>query len=102
MRPFPVARQKPRRFGRTPSRINLPKIVLSALIFLEVPRVRSGGLVLWFIRMVTYSSGVPNPARPSILRDGAKTLRLLRRPYGPPQRERIRKRIYEMLHLVRG
>ena len=46
-------------------------------------------LVLGFISMATYSSGVPNPACPS------------RRPSGPPQDERIRKRIYEMLHLGR-
>ena len=32
---------------------------------------------------------------PSILRDGAKTPRFLRRPYGARQAERIRKRIYE-------
>ena len=44
--------------------------------------------------MATYSPREPNTGRPSILRDGAKTPCLLRRPYGPPQGERIRVTIY--------
>ena len=52
-------------------------------------RCEALSLVLWFISMATSSPGEPNTARPS------------RRPYGPPQGERICKRIYEMLHLVK-
>jgi hypothetical protein len=54
--------------------------------------------VLWFINMATYSPAEPSTAPPS--RRPFETPQ--DRPYGPPQGERIREHIYEMLHLVQA